>query len=315
MTLKFYDDFKEALESEGDASATDPRLLRRDDLADLGQTFLLAEKLQETKVEPEYTDETTTTLVKCVTPELPAAPEKPKNTGGDSPEEIAYDKYMHILLYNAFESPTGQSLHSACKEIQCKEKLKTVARGVVSLLAILYKPDISLPFSNIHQENIFYDGSTHRLVLVNMFNTELDKEIRKLKGEDVSIEKTEESKADDLKDLGMLLIWMMVKDQLKDTAFMKDTKNSLELFRHINKQKNLEHYLDFNLGVARPFTEAKEHENMLNLEESFYDFAMKLVGPKLCKQNTHEPFDSLEAVLEHPFLAKQLPLEERPSDI
>lgn len=151
--------------------------------------------------------------------------------------------------------------------------------------------------------------------MVNMFNTELDKEIRKLKGEDTSIDKTEENLAEDLKDLGMTLIWMMVKDQLKDTAFMKDTKNSLELFRHINKQKNLEPFLDFNLGVDRKFTQAKENQNMANLEESYYDFVMRLVGKKLSKENTHEGFDSLESILEHPFLSKVLPLEERPSDI
>ena len=68
-----------------------------------------------------------------------------------------------------------------------------------------------------------------------MFNSELDKQIRKLKGEDVSIDRTEENKAGDLKDLGMTLVWMMVKDQTKDTAFLKETKNSLELFKHINK--------------------------------------------------------------------------------
>lgn len=153
VTLKFYDDFKEALEAEGDAMATDSRLLRRSDIPDLGKHFLVAEKTQETRIEPDYTDETTTTLVKCVTPEIPEAPVKPKNTGGDSPEEVAYDKYMHILLYNAFENPKGQSIHNSCKEVQCKEKLKVVARGVVSLLMIMYKPDINLPFGNIHRNN------------------------------------------------------------------------------------------------------------------------------------------------------------------
>jgi len=32
------------------------------------------------------------------------------------------------------------------------------------------------------------------------------------------------------------------------------------------------------LGVAKPFTEKKENENMVNLEGSFYEFVMKLVG-------------------------------------
>ena len=34
-----------------------------------------------------------------------------------------------------------------------------------------------------------------------------------------------------MRDLGMTLLWMMVKEQTKDTAFIKDVKNSLELFR------------------------------------------------------------------------------------
>ena len=117
VVLKLYDDFKGALESEGDAMALDPRLLRRDDLEELGQEFLLAEKQQEVKVEAEYTDETSTTLLKCITPEMEEAPPKVKNTGGDSPEEVAYEKYMHILLFNVYENPKGQSLHSLCKEV------------------------------------------------------------------------------------------------------------------------------------------------------------------------------------------------------
>lgn len=68
-----------------------------------------------------------------------------------------------------------------------------------------------------------------------MMNTQLSNDIKKLKGEDISIDKSQENLENDLKDLGMTLLWMMIKDQLKDTAFMKDTKNSLELFKHINK--------------------------------------------------------------------------------
>jgi hypothetical protein len=42
---------------------------------------------------------------------------------------------------------------------------------------------------------------------------------------------------------------------------------------------------------------------------------MKLVSKKVNKENIHEPFDSLDSALEHPFLSKVLPPEERPSDI
>jgi hypothetical protein len=40
-----------------------------------------------------------------------------------------------------------------------------------------------------------------------------------------------------------------------------------------------------------------------------------MVGKKFNKENEHNPFESLESALEHPFLAKEIPLEERPSDI
>ena len=47
VTLKFYSDFKESLDAEDDAMATEPHLLRRTDITELGDAFIKAEKLQE----------------------------------------------------------------------------------------------------------------------------------------------------------------------------------------------------------------------------------------------------------------------------
>jgi hypothetical protein len=58
---------------------------------------------------------------------------------------------------------------------------------------------------------------------------------------------------------------MLVKDKGKDTSFLKGTKTSLELFKSINKEKKLKKYIDFNLGVAKAFTEGKENKTVVNL--------------------------------------------------
>lgn len=63
----------------------------------------------------------------------------------------------------------------------------------------------------------------------------------------------------DLKDLGVLLTWLLVKDKGKDTSFLLSTKTCLELFKHIHKEKKIPLYTDFNLGVAKPFTEHKDN--------------------------------------------------------
>jgi hypothetical protein len=58
---------------------------------------------------------------------------------------------MHVLLYNSYENPKGQSIYSLCKEIQCKDKLKEIAKGVLEFMKIIYKPDINLLFGNINR--------------------------------------------------------------------------------------------------------------------------------------------------------------------
>lgn len=64
---------------------------------------------------------------------------------------------------------------------------------------------------------------------------------------------------DDLKELGVLLTWLLVSEKGKDTSFLMSTKTSLELFKHIHKEKKVPLYTDFNLGVAKAFTERKDH--------------------------------------------------------
>jgi len=39
------------------------------------------------------------------------------------------------------------------------------------------------------------------------------------------------------------------------------------------------------------------------------------LGKQLNKANEHEPFETIDEALEHPFIAKVIPMEERPSDI
>lgn len=106
--MKLYSDFKEAGEAEDDAMMVEPRLLRRSDIPQFGDKFLKAEKEQEQKIEADYTDETTTTLLKCITPDLPPAPSKPKPSADDeTDEERVYNHYMQVVLYNTFENPKG----------------------------------------------------------------------------------------------------------------------------------------------------------------------------------------------------------------
>ena len=57
---------------------------------------------------------------------------------------------MRIPLYNVYENPKGISIYNLCREIQCKDKLKIIAEGILEFLKIIYKPDIVLHFSNIH---------------------------------------------------------------------------------------------------------------------------------------------------------------------
>ena len=64
---------------------------------------------------------------------------------------------------------------------------------------------------------------------------------------------------EDLKDLGVLLTWLLVKEKGKDTSFLMGTKTSLELFKHIHKEKKIPLYIDFNLGVPKTFTENKNN--------------------------------------------------------
>jgi hypothetical protein len=42
---------------------------------------------------------------------------------------------------------------------------------------------------------------------------------------------------------------------------------------------------------------------------------IRLMGKKMCEENTHEAFDSIESALGHPFLSKDIPSSERPSDV
>lgn len=110
-----------------------------------------------------------------------------------------------------------------------------------------------------------------------------------------------------------MLVWMMVPHKGKDTSFLKSTKNSLELFKQLNPSATK--YGDFNLGVAKVFYEGKAHKTQENLVQSYYDFVMRLLGRKGSEENSHESFESIESALGHPFMNRDIPYEERPSDV
>jgi len=96
------------------------KILRRQDLDEIEnlKDVIQFEKEVSEKIEAEYTDETTTTYNKCLTEEIAKAPEKPKPSDGEkTKEEILYEKYMEIPLYNIYEFPKGQSIYHLCKEM------------------------------------------------------------------------------------------------------------------------------------------------------------------------------------------------------
>jgi hypothetical protein len=41
---------------------------------------------------------------------------------------------MRIPLYNVYENPKGVSIYNLCKEIQCKDHLRDVAKGILEFL-------------------------------------------------------------------------------------------------------------------------------------------------------------------------------------
>ncbi len=125
---------------------------------------------------------------------------------------------------------------------------------------------------------MFIDISNKELQMANMLNLQILKESKKALGEEFSEDDLALASEQDLADLGMLLVWMMVPHKGKDTSFLKSTKTSMDLFKHLNPSPSK--YSDFSLGVAKVFYEGKEHRTQENLLQSYYDFVMRLLGKK-----------------------------------